>query len=590
MSIERLCRVAAPAGPGHISLTVFYRIVVLSLLGTVVGVVVSLCAIAFVECVVWLNDLLLVSPHTRIQFEESPLLVAAATFLVPALGGLLVGLILTHLVPEKRPLGPPDTILTVQTRSAPPSAKSGLLSTLAAIISLGSGASVGQYGPMVYLGTLVGAVISRLHLKIPNVQAIAIAAGVAAAISTAFNAPIAGLVFAHEVILRHYSIQAFAPTTVASATGYVVANVIFQRPPLFLVGFEGVQHGHEFVLFAVVGVLSALLALVFMKAILACTALAERSRIPATLRPMVAGLLLGLVALELPDVLGIGKETLRFATIEGSFEISELALILIAKMAVTVLCLGFGFAGGVFSPALLIGILFGAFLGSALDDLTAIEHSGIVPYAICGMMAVTSPVIGAPLATILIVFELTRSYDLTIAAMVSVVFANLISYRVFGRSLFDVQLRRRGFDLSLGRSNAILAERRITELMHDDFLRFDPDDEIGVALARLSDSGRAEGLVADRDGRYVGVFRVQSGLDSDPAGRVGNCADKMALAFDETTSVWQAMESLRDFLGEITPVVSSSDCRLLGVVSESSVIDAYLDTVNRLRREEHESL
>jgi len=563
---------------------------VLSLLGTVIGAVVSLCAIGFVECVLWLNDLLLVSPRTRIQYEENPVLVASATILVPALGGLIVGMILNYLVLEKRPLGPPDTILAVQTRSPPPSPRSGLLSTLAAIVSLGSGASVGQYGPMVYLGTLVGAAINRLRLDIPNVQAIGIASGVAAAISTAFNAPIAGLVFAHEVILRHYSIQAFAPTTVASAAGYVVANVIFERPPLFLVGFGGVQQGYEFVLFAVVGVLGALLAMAYMKAILACSTLAGRSRIPPVLRPMVAGLVLGLVALELPDVLGIGQETLRFATIEGAFEIGELTLILIAKMAVTALCLGFGFAGGVFSPALLIGILFGALLGTALDDLTAIEHSGIVPYAICGMMAVTSPVIGAPLATILIVFELTRSYDLTIAAMVAVVFANLISYRMFGRSLFDVQLSKRGFDLSLGRGSAILAERRIAELMHDDFLRFDPDDEIREALRRLGESGRAEGLVVDRDDTYVGVIRAQSCLAREASGLVGDAADRNALKFDESTSVRQAMEALRGFLGEIAPVVSASDRRLLGVVSESTIIEAYLDTVDRLRREENESV
>ena len=581
---------AASTRSHAIASTVLFRIVALSCLGTAIGVAVSLCAIGFVECVVWLNDRLLVSPRTRIQHEQSSFVVAAATLLVPAAGGLVVGLILRYLVPEGRPLGPPDTILSVQTRRAPLSPRSGLLSTLAAIVSLGSGASVGQYGPMVYLGTLVGTLSNRLRLNIPNVQAIAIASGVAAAISTAFNAPIAGLVFAHEVILRHYSIQAFAPTTVAAAAGYVVANVILERPPLFLVGFEGVRYGHEFFLFAVVGVMSALLAIVYMKAILACSALAGRSPIPRALRPMIAGLVLGVVALELPDVLGVGKETLRFATIEGAFGLGELALILIAKMAVTVLCLGFGFAGGVFSPALLIGVLFGALLGGAMDDLTAIAHSGVVPYAICGMMAVTSPVIGAPLATILIVFELTRNYDLTIAAMVAVVFANLVSYRMFGRSLFDVQLRGRGFDLSLGRVSAILTERRVTELMHGDVPRFHPDDEIRTALRRFGESGRAEGLVIGRDDRYVGVVRAQSCVAREPLDPVGDAADRNALAFDETTTVRQAMEAFRGFLGEVAPVVSTSDRRLLGVVSESAVLDSYLETVNRLRREENESV
>lgn len=581
---------ASSAGPQRFSATVLYRIVALSLLGTVIGVIVSLCALGFIECVQWLNDQLLVSPRTRIQFEQNPILVAAATILVPAAGGLIVGFIFSKLVREKRPLGPPDTILMVQTASQPPTVKSGLLSTFAAIVSLGSGASVGQYGPMVYLGTLVGAIADKLRLDIPNIRAIGIASGVAAAISTAFNAPIAGLVFAHEVILRHYSIQAFAPTTVAAAAGYVVANVIFEQPPLFRVAFDGVQHGYEFALFALVGVLSALLALAYMKAILFASAFAARSGIPAIFRPMLAGLVLGFVALGLPDVLGIGKETLRFATIEGAFGIGELSLILVAKIAVTALCLGFGFAGGVFSPALLIGILFGALFGSAIDQLTPLAHSGMVPYAICGMMAVTSPVIGAPLATILIVFELTRSYDLTIAAMVSVVFANLVSYRLFGRSLFDVQLRNRGFDLSLGRGSAILAERRISELMHDDFLSFAPQDKTSLALKKLAASGRSEGLVIGPNGDFLGIVRLQSCVTHKSSGAVSDVADTGALRFDEHTSIWLAMEAFREFFGEIAPVVSADGKRLLGVVSESAVIDAYLNTVDRLRREENESV
>ena len=572
------------------SLAVLYRIACLALLGSLVGSIVSLCALAFVDCVLWLNDLLLIAPHSRIQHEETPGLVAAATLLVPTLGGLVVGLILYRLMDEKRPLGPPDTILAVQTRTPPPSLRSGLLSTLAAVLSLGAGASVGQYGPMVYLGTLIGSLATKLKLSFPNLQAIAIASGVAAAIATAFNAPIAGLVFAHEVILRHYSIQAFAPTTVAAASGYIVANVIFERPPLFLVAFEGVQYGHEFLLFALIGVLGALLALFYMKAILFSADLAKRSPIPLVFRPMVAGLLLGLVALALPDVLGIGQTTLRFATIEGAFTAPEILVILLAKIFVTALCLGFGFAGGVFSPALLIGILFGALFGSVVADYTGLEHSGLVPYAICGMMAVTSPVIGAPLATILIVFELTRSYDLTIAAMVAVVFANLVGYRLFGRSLFDVQLSRRGFDLSLGRDSAILAQIPITEFMQRDFLQFTPDETVEHALERFSESRRAEGLVVGENGSYRGVLRAQDCISHEADTAVDHLADRKALTFDESTTVWQAMEQLRNFLGEITPVVSSEDGRLLGAVPESRVIEAYLKTVDRLRREENEAV
>jgi len=563
-----------------------YRIAVVSLVGLSVGALASLASLAFIDALFLLNNVFLVSAYSRVQYEAQPELLAAATIVVPTIGGLIVGQIVTRLVCERRGLGPPDAILAVQTREAPPSLRSGIASTFAALVSLGCGASVGQYGPLVYLGTLIGSLAQRLDLGLRDLQGIAIACGVAAAISTAFNAPIAGLVFAHEVILRHYSLRAFAPVTVAAATGYVIANVILQRPPLFLVEFAGVEHGYEFVLFAIEGVLAAYLAAGFMGLIGLSGRLAQRSRLPQSLRPAVAGLLLGLVGLQIPEVLGIGKETLRFATIDGAFAIPELAVLVAAKLIVTALCVGFGFVGGVFSPALLIGVLFGALFGMAWPEIVPLAHSGIVPYAICGMMAVTSPVIGAPLTTILIVFELTRNYDLTIAAMVAVVFSNLIAYRMFGRSLFDVQLAGRGFDLSLGRDKAILSFKSIAANISQDYVAVQDEDTVGAATARLNREGRAEAVVLGADGVFQGHVRLRDiiGLPADT--RLREVAHTSDPVFRDTTTLWEAMQAIRDFVGEAVPLVDAQG-HVLGVVPEGAVIKGYMEAVHDLRREEN---
>lgn len=565
-----------------------YQISTVTLLAIVVGTVASLSAIGFVDAVHYLNERLLISPYARVLAEDQPLLVAGATLLVPAAGGLIVGLLVHLLVREQRGLAPPDAILAAQTSLPAPGFRSGLASTLAALVSLGSGASVGQYGPLVYLGAIFGNLAARLRLNLRHQRSIAIACGVAAAISTAFNAPIAGLVFAHEVVLRHYSLRAFAPVTVASATGYIVANVIFDRPALFLVSFDRVEHSYEFVFFALEGVLCAGLAWVFMRLLTLSTRSARRMAGPTWSKPAVAGLLLGLVALWLPEVLGIGQETLRFATIEGAFGMGELALIIVAKLVVTGLCVGFGFVGGVFSPALLIGVLFGAFYGMVLPHLVPVPHSGVVVYAICGMMALASSVIGAPLTTILIVFELTRSYDLTIAAMVSVVFANLISYRAIGRSLFDLQLRARGFDLSLGRDKAILKTHRIRDYLSVDYTAVAGQDTVGEVRQRLVKAHRAEAMVVDGQGNLMGVIPLQ-GMVNLPAGMPAKEAMvRSFVRFDENTSVWQSMELLQGFLGEAVPLVSRAG-RLLGVVPEEAVIRAYLEIVHDLREEENEA-
>ena len=552
------------------------RMLILTLCALGIGGAASLAAIALIEAVEWLNRVLLIAPRARVQYEDARMIVPLATVCVPAIGGLIVALMLRYLSPLGRPLGPPAVIQSVQFETPLPDLRSGLTSTLAAMVSMGFGASVGQYGPMVYLGAMLGGVVRRLRLGVPNLPAIAVACGVAAAISTAFNAPIAGLVFAHEVVLRHYSTQAFAPTTISAVTGYVLANVIFERPALFLVQFEGVQHGHEFLLFGALGVLCAGLAIVFMRLVLQMTAMAGQMGIPQMLRPAAAGLALGLTALWLPDVLGVGKEALRFATIEDAFGAGELAVLVAAKIALTALCIGFGFAGGVFSPALLIGILFGALFWTAIDGTGALSTSGIAVYAICGMMALTSPVIGAPLTTILIVFELTRNYDITIAAMVSVVVSNLIAHRVFGRSLFDVQLARAGADLSAGRDRARLQAMPVSTCLTGDIIVATQDIPVDEIHARLDSSPWSEAYLTNSDGRFAGVLSRSARTPHVPS-----------LQFHDGTTVLEAMQALRGFIGDAIPVIHRDTGKLIGVVSEASVIEAYLDISQSLRREEN---
>lgn len=554
------------------------RILILTLTALGVGAAASFTAIAFVELVSGLNSALLVAPRARVQWEGLPWLIVLATLLVPTLGGLVVGFIHRHLSPARRPLGPPDVICAVQFHQALPDTRSGVVSTVTAILSLGSGASVGQYGPMVYLGALFGGAVRRFGTRVPNLDGIAISCGVAAAIATAFNAPVAGLVFAHEVVLRHYATQAFAPVTVASVTGYVIANVIFERPALFLVDFAGVAHGHEFVLFAVMGLLVAFAAIGFMRLVLACGPWITRLIGHPALRPGAAGLAVGLTALALPDVLGIGTETLRFATIEGAFGQGELIVLILAKIALTALCIGAGFSGGVFSPALLIGSLIGALFWTLVSGIAGLATSGVAVYAIGAMMAFASAVIGAPLTCILIVFELTRNYDITIAAMVAVVFSNLVSHRLFGRSLFDVQLARRGMDFSKGRDRAHLAALPVRDLLSAEAVTMTPEDTPAGVDARLTARGWRQAFVLDAEGRLAGIYSPSEGRR--PA----------TLTFDDDTNLADAMERMRGFVGDAVPVVTRDGGRYLGAVSEADIVSAWLDHAARIREEENAAL
>ena len=573
-----------PKLKAHLTL---YRMMIVASIGLVVGTISSFATIGFVEIVHWMNRVLYITLESRAEFQGSSLWII--TILVPTLGGLIVGLILRYGVQTGKSLGPPETIYAVQLREKLPSPISGAFATLAAILSLGCGASVGQYGPLVYLGSMVGQIANRLKLGVRDIRSTAIACGVAAAIATGFNAPIAGLIFTHEVILRHYSLRIFTAVTVASACGFIVANVVFNHPPLFVIEFRGQLHAAEFLLFALEGLACGLLAVVFMKLLKAAGNFANQLSIPAACKPMLAGFVLGVIALQIPEVLGAGQEILHTASVPGSFSAGELTTVLLTKVFVTVLCIGFGFAGGVIFPALLIGVLFGALFATSVPELLLGEYSGLSVYAISGMVAVASPVIGAPMTALLIIFELTRSYEITIAAMVTVVFSNLVAYHWYGRSLFDNQLADRGLDLSLGRDRAYLKHQQVIDHMTQVLPCFDPSASCGELSDQLKSGALKTAVIIDADEKYLGLVYLDQLGECTPETNLVSLVSSQGLVFDETTSLWSAMQAMRDYIGEAIPVVDSVSGRYLGAMPESILIGSYLDAVLDLRREEHEA-
>ena len=562
------------------------RTATLSIVGLVVGLATAFATIGFIELVQGLNRLLLVDPASRIGRDGG--LLALVTVAVLTFGGLLVGLMLRFGGNQGKQLGPADTIYAVQLKERLPAPAAGAWSTLAAMLSLGCGASVGQYGPLVYLGTLFGQLGNRLPLGLRDIRSIAIACGVAAAIATGFNAPIAALIFTHEVILRHYSLRMFTAVTIASACGYIVADVIFDYPPLFLIEFDGRLHGLEFPLFALEGLACGLLAVIFMRLLHRTTALAQSLSIPAALKPMLAGFVTALIALQIPEVLGAGQDVLRQASQTGNYTAETLLVILVTKLLVTVICIGFGFAGGVILPALLIGVLFGALFAQWVPAVILSDWSGLPVYALCGMVALMSPVIGAPMTAVLLVFEFTHNYEITIAAMLAVVFANLFAAPWYSRSLYDYQLSERGVDLSQGRERAYLMHHKVGDYLTQTLPVVAQSASLENLQQAFDEADSATAVIVDESGAYLGLaYQYQLGA-TEAEGEVLSLDLDPGSTFDERTSLWQAMHAMRDFVGEAIPVIDSSSGRYLGALPEAVVIGAYMDAVHELRREQHE--
>ncbi len=557
------------------------RVLRVLLVGLLIGSASSLIALAMIKFISF-------GGHRIAEFENTHPGVIAVLMIVgiPAIGGLIVGHIVQHMT-HQRPHNPADVILAAQSnlKLASLKLKDGILNFIASIISLVSGASLGQYGPIVNMGATLSAHLNKITRTDHTVL---IGCGVAAAISSAFNAPIAGIVFAHEVILRHYSLRAFAPITVAASIGFYLSKFVFFSEHLFQMEFVQILYLAEFAGFIVIGIFAGLLAVLFLQSILYARLLSARLPIQQKFKPMIAGLCIGVVALEIPEILGVGDTAMRLTLYSPPSSAIEIGVLLIAKIAAAALCLGFGFAGGVFSPALLIGVLFGTLFGMGVEQL--FPYSNIAVYAVCGMAAVTSPVIGAPLTTILIIFELTHNYELTTAVMISVVFSNVIAYRLFGRSLFDYQLKSRGFDLSQGRDPLILSTMSIANIGRRSCTRIKSSISIQTAIEHLVEDGVNEAFVVDRQQRFIGSVSltalVKHSATEATLLEVENLVNQYGLRFSPTTSIWDAMRDIKDFVGESVPIVDKQSQKLTGIIYETDLIRAYMQTARDLRNEE----
>ncbi len=432
------------------------------LVAALVGLVAGLATVGFREAFGALQALIFGG-----RLDELGDLAATVPALVlvsaPALGGLLTGLLCWRWLPGRRPHGVPDAIEAAALRGSQLPIGSGLVAAAASVVSLGTGASVGREGPMIHLGATLGAWLTR-KLRLP--QAFArrmLACGAAAGVAASFNAPIAGVIFAVEVVVGRYTLHTFAPIVVASVAATVVSRLVYGESSAFTVPPVEITSYWELPAFALAGVAGALVTVTLIRTVGLVASAFDGLRVPAWLRPAFAGLGVGLVALLAPQVLGVGYGTTS-AVLSGELTLGLLAALLLAKLLATGLSLGGGLAGGIFSPSLMLGALTGSLLGIAAATLYPGHASPQAVYTLIGMGAVAGAALGSPLSTTLIVLELTGNYPVTLAVMLSTVLSSVIVNDLWGHSYFSWQLSRRGIDLRMRRVDALLQQERLENL------------------------------------------------------------------------------------------------------------------------------
>ena len=512
--------------------------------------------------------------------------------LAPTLGGLLIGLLVYYFLPDRRPQGVADVIEAGALRGGRMSATTGLKAAVISAVSIGVGASVGREGPAVHLGaTLGGWLAKKLRLRRTHSRTL-LGCGVACAVAASFNAPIAGALFASEVVVGHYALSAFAPIVIASVTGTAISNVYFGDFPAFTVAEHSIASFWEFPAFAGLGLLAGLLAMAFMRGTVLAENVAGKIPLPPWIRPAAGGAMVGILALMVPQVLGVGYGTTD-AALQVSFSLALLIAVGVAKIVATAISLGFGFGGGVFSPSLVIGAMLGGAYGIVVAGLSPELSSGPGAYTIVGMGAMAAAVLGAPISTTLIIFEMTGDYAITMAVMVAVVFASLVTRDFHGGSFFAWQLERRGLDLKGGFESTLLRTLGVRPVMSLVSELVTRDVGLGDLREMLQKSERGELFVVRDNGELFGTITLAdlSEVAFDPtvddlikAGDVARPRPPVLSAADDLEA---ALKLMRDTGESYIAVVEDKESMLfLGSVDERDVMSAYNRALLERRREE----
>jgi len=551
------------------------ELMVIILIGGLIGAVLAVVSNLFVTGVQWFGHQREVSDILSLSIGGDSISFSSVVFLWVAAA---VVVFLKTSLGISNWTGPADSMYAAHQVNEPLDIKTGLASTLAAFTSASGGGSVGQYGPIVHFGATMGIWVKRF-ISSRLSHEVYLGCGVAAAISAGFNAPIAGVVFAHEAILRRFSVRAIAPITVASVSASALGNQWFPHTTTFEISTMLPPLAEVVPVLVMLAPAFALVAICFMAALRYSAQTAARMNTSPLLLPFIAATICGLVGVWIPQILGLGISSIN-DMIAGELALSLLLTVLIAKLLMTALCIGFGLFGGVFSPSLFIGVAAGAVAGELLILFGFADIASII--SVAGMAAVSSAVIGAPVSAVLIILELTQSYEYAVAAMIAVMVCNLLTNRVFGNSFFDRQLLDRGIDLLKGREAIALNQKVVGPYASQGYVRANPSIT-GIELREaMRKRGHTEAYIIKSDGQFFGKVSIYEVIEAADT-TIKDFVDTRPLTLYSHDSLAEAMVRVSQFVGESLPVVNAETGELHGSLAEGELFQAVIDVQDQAR-------
>jgi CIC family chloride channel protein len=508
--------------------------------------------------------------------------------LLPALGGLLVGPLVWRFAREARGHGVPEVMAAVALRGGVIRPRVVAVKALASAISIGSGGSVGREGPIVQIGSALGSTLGQL-MRVPASQLrVIVGCGAAAGISATFNAPIAGALFAAEIVVGNFAVAQLSPVVISSVVAAVVSRMILGDHPAFPVPPYGLVSPFELVPYLVLGLLAGLVALAFSFSLYRTEGLFAKIPVPEWVKPCLGGLLVGAIGIWLPNVFGVGYATIELA-LANSLPAALLGALLVAKIAATSITIGSGGSGGVFAPSLFLGAMAGGCFGSLVHQWFPDSTGNSGAYALVAMGAVVSAATHAPLSSIMIIFELTQTLRIIPPLMAACVVSSLVATFLSRDSIYTRKLRRQGIDLYQEQSPNLLKLLHVHDIIDRRPETLPASADLASVLQRVLESERTEFFVLDEAGRLVGAIHLRE-LTRTIAERellrdVVVASDLMqthvgALTEDDDLDV--ALQMFGRDAAEELPIVAADDPRrLVGSIHKRDLIQAYNQEVLR---------
>lgn len=520
--------------------------------------------------------------HQDTSLDNILLIPWAWRLTMPIVGGLLVGLITTYLSNEVGGSGVPLVINAVKNRGGVLHWRIIPLKILAVICTIGSGGSAGRQGPVVHVGATIGSFLSQIARLPARHTRTFVACGASAAIAATFNAPMGGVLFAIEVLMVELKVAGMAAVVIASVVATVISRHYMGDLLAFSIPSFSMESPWELLSYALMGVVVALVAVIFMKMFVLMDSLFDNSPMPKILRPVLGGLFVGLIALLIPHILMLGTETMGHI-MWGRFSISLLLLILLAKIVATPLTISSGGSGGIFLPSLMIGATLGAAWGKVTDLITPFTAAISGAYALVGMGALFAAVAHAPITAVLLVFEMTNNYRIIPALMVSSVIAFLLSSWIHPTSIYQDQLRRRGFKEPQPRGSNILKEKKVADVLSTDIAIVHSSDTLLMILSVFLSKSTPSLIVTDENGRYAGNIEFNdirefisiTGVVSPIVCAVDILNSEVPFVVPGDTLDFVMHLFGRNATNIIAVVNNDKEQKFIGVISRSTIIDSY---------------